>query len=222
MVKVGEAFAIISGSSRRPGCGNIRSDVDARVASWVIYGGLEEVTHRVGSRPAPDSEDDVTRAEQVAVELALRGGARGLLAPMKTFASARRRMGSSRGSASGWRSRDGWVGARLDTRAARGQPVRARGGQRLWPYRATSRQRGMAHRRARSPDALRSPDGEQIWRRRRRRLPARKVGRPSGLEQDRPSRSDADAVVDERAGHRRISGLRQGGRTQRGGQEGFS
>jgi TetR/AcrR family fatty acid metabolism transcriptional regulator len=74
VVEVGEAFAIIQRIIEEgQAAGSLRSDVDARVASWVIYGGLEEVLTGWVLGRLPDSEDDVTRAEGVAVELALRG-----------------------------------------------------------------------------------------------------------------------------------------------------
>jgi len=74
VVEVGEAFAIIQRVIEEgQAAGSLRSDVDARVASWVIYGGLEEVLTGWVLGQLPDSEEDVTRAEQVAVELALRG-----------------------------------------------------------------------------------------------------------------------------------------------------
>jgi TetR/AcrR family transcriptional regulator, fatty acid metabolism regulator protein len=74
VAEVGEAFAIIQrviveGQSS----GAFRRDLDARLASWVIYGGLEEVLTGWVLGQLPDSEDDVGRAEQVAVEIALRG-----------------------------------------------------------------------------------------------------------------------------------------------------
>jgi hypothetical protein len=53
--------------------GTFRDDVDARLASWLLYGGLEEVLTGwvMGGLPADDGE--VARAEQTAVDLALRG-----------------------------------------------------------------------------------------------------------------------------------------------------
>jgi TetR/AcrR family transcriptional regulator, fatty acid metabolism regulator protein len=74
VVEVGEAFAIIERVIEEgQAAGSLRSDIDARIASWVIYGGLEEVLTGWVLGQLPDSEDDVARAEQVAVELALRG-----------------------------------------------------------------------------------------------------------------------------------------------------
>ena len=49
------------------------ADVDARLASWIFYGGLEEVLTGWVLGQLPDGEDDVARAERTAIELALRG-----------------------------------------------------------------------------------------------------------------------------------------------------
>jgi TetR/AcrR family transcriptional regulator, fatty acid metabolism regulator protein len=74
VVEVGEAFAIIQRVIEEgQAAGSLRSDVDARTASWVIYGGLEEVLTGWVLGQLPDGEDDVTRAERVAVEVALHG-----------------------------------------------------------------------------------------------------------------------------------------------------
>jgi TetR/AcrR family transcriptional regulator, fatty acid metabolism regulator protein len=72
--EVREAFAIVQrvveqGQSE----GAFRRDVDPRLASWIVYGGLEEVLTGwvLGQLPAGDEE--VARAEQTAIELALGG-----------------------------------------------------------------------------------------------------------------------------------------------------
>jgi TetR/AcrR family transcriptional regulator, fatty acid metabolism regulator protein len=72
--EVGEAFAIIQhvieeGQASRA----FRRDVDARLASWIFYGGLEEVLTGWVLGQLHDSEEDVTAAERVAIEIALRG-----------------------------------------------------------------------------------------------------------------------------------------------------
>jgi TetR/AcrR family transcriptional regulator, fatty acid metabolism regulator protein len=71
---VREAFAIVErvieeGQAQ----GTFRADVDAQLASWIFYGGLEEVLTGWVLGQLPDSEDDVARAERTAIELALRG-----------------------------------------------------------------------------------------------------------------------------------------------------
>ena len=71
---VREAFAIVqrvieAGQTE----GTIRPDVDPRLASWLFYGGLEEVLTGWVLGQLPDGEDDVARAERTAIELALHG-----------------------------------------------------------------------------------------------------------------------------------------------------
>jgi AcrR family transcriptional regulator len=71
---VREAFAIVqrvieAGQAER----TFRADVDARLASWIFYGGLEEVLTGWVLGQLPDGEDDVARAERTAIQLALRG-----------------------------------------------------------------------------------------------------------------------------------------------------
>lgn len=75
--EVREAFAIVErvieqGQSE----GAFRRDVDPRLASWLFYGGLEEVLTGWVLGQLPDGADDVARAERTAIELALRGLAR--------------------------------------------------------------------------------------------------------------------------------------------------
>jgi TetR/AcrR family fatty acid metabolism transcriptional regulator len=71
---VREAFAIVQ---RVIEAGQVewtvRPDVDARLASWLFYGGLEEVLTGWVLAQLPDGEDDVARAERTAIELALHG-----------------------------------------------------------------------------------------------------------------------------------------------------
>ena len=71
---VREAFAILQRVIEEgQSTGVFRRDLDARLASWVVYGGLEEVLTGWVLGQLPDGEDAVTRAERTAVELALRG-----------------------------------------------------------------------------------------------------------------------------------------------------
>jgi TetR/AcrR family transcriptional regulator, fatty acid metabolism regulator protein len=53
--------------------GSFRDDVDARLASWIFYGGLEEVLTGWVLGQLPDGEEDVARAERTAIEIATRG-----------------------------------------------------------------------------------------------------------------------------------------------------
>ena len=74
VTEVREAFAIVErvieqGQKQ----GTFRADVDAQLASWIFYGGLEEVLTGWVLGQLPDGEEDVTRAERTAIELALRG-----------------------------------------------------------------------------------------------------------------------------------------------------
>ena len=71
---VREAFTILQRVIEEgQSTGVFRRDLDARLASWVVYGGLEEVLTGWVLGQLPDGEDEVTRAERTAVELALRG-----------------------------------------------------------------------------------------------------------------------------------------------------
>ena len=71
---VREAFAIVQRVIEAGQVeGTIRPDVDARLASWLFYGGLEEVLTGWVLAQLPDGEDDVARAERTAIELALHG-----------------------------------------------------------------------------------------------------------------------------------------------------
>jgi TetR/AcrR family fatty acid metabolism transcriptional regulator len=53
--------------------GTFRTDVDARFASWVVYGGLEEVLTGWVLGGLPDGDDAVARAERTVTDLARRG-----------------------------------------------------------------------------------------------------------------------------------------------------
>jgi AcrR family transcriptional regulator len=53
--------------------GSFRADVDPLLASWLVYGGLEEVLTGWVLGGLPDGEEHVALAEQTAIELALGG-----------------------------------------------------------------------------------------------------------------------------------------------------
>jgi len=53
--------------------GAFRREVDARIASWLVYGALEEILTGWVLGQLPDGEDDVRRAERTVVEVALHG-----------------------------------------------------------------------------------------------------------------------------------------------------
>ena len=71
---VREAFAIVQRVIEEgQASGAFRRTLDARLASWIFYGGLEEVLTGWVLGQLPDSEEDVARAEHTAIDLALRG-----------------------------------------------------------------------------------------------------------------------------------------------------
>jgi TetR/AcrR family transcriptional regulator, fatty acid metabolism regulator protein len=72
--EVREAFSIVERvieQGQREGA--FRRDLDPRLTSWLVYGGLEELLTGWVLRQLPDSDDDVDAAERTAIELALRG-----------------------------------------------------------------------------------------------------------------------------------------------------
>jgi TetR/AcrR family transcriptional regulator, fatty acid metabolism regulator protein len=72
--EVREAFAIIQRVIEQGQAdGSFRTDVDARLASWIVYGGLEEVLTGWVLGQLPDGDEEVARAERTAIELALGG-----------------------------------------------------------------------------------------------------------------------------------------------------
>jgi AcrR family transcriptional regulator len=74
VLEVREAFAILERViGEGQATGEFRRDVDPRFASWIVYGGLEEVLTGWVLGGLPDAEDDVTTAETTAIDLALRG-----------------------------------------------------------------------------------------------------------------------------------------------------
>jgi TetR/AcrR family fatty acid metabolism transcriptional regulator len=72
--EVGEAFAIVQRVIEQGQAeAAFRQDLDARLASWIVYGGLEEVLTGWVLGQLPDGDEEVARAERTAIELALRG-----------------------------------------------------------------------------------------------------------------------------------------------------
>ncbi|MCE3287418.1 MAG: TetR/AcrR family transcriptional regulator [Gaiellaceae bacterium] len=72
--EVREAFAIVQRVIEEgQAAGDFRADLDPRLASWIFYGGLEEVLTGWVLGQLPDSEEDVGQAERVAVEIVFRG-----------------------------------------------------------------------------------------------------------------------------------------------------
>ena len=71
---VREAFSIIQRVIEEgQASGAFRSGVDARLASWVVYGALEELLTGWVLGQLPDSEEAVSRAERTLIEVTLRG-----------------------------------------------------------------------------------------------------------------------------------------------------
>ena len=72
--EVREAFAIVQRVIEEgQAAGDFRADLDPRLASWIFYGGLEEVLTGWVLGQLPDSEENVGQAERVAVEIVFRG-----------------------------------------------------------------------------------------------------------------------------------------------------
>ena len=72
--EVREAFAIVQRVIEEgQAAGDFRPDLDARLASWVVYGGLEEVLTGWVLGQLPAGDDEVARAERTAIDVALRG-----------------------------------------------------------------------------------------------------------------------------------------------------
>jgi TetR/AcrR family transcriptional regulator, fatty acid metabolism regulator protein len=71
---VREAFSIIQRVIEEgQAAGAFRSGVDARLASWVVYGALEEMLTGWVLGQLPDSEEAISRAERTLIEMTLRG-----------------------------------------------------------------------------------------------------------------------------------------------------
>jgi hypothetical protein len=74
MDEIVESFAAIQEIVERGQAdGTIRADLDARLASYVFYGGVEELLTGWVLGRLPDSEEDVARAERTLVEIVTGG-----------------------------------------------------------------------------------------------------------------------------------------------------
>lgn len=72
--EVREAFAIVQRVIEQgQAAGAFRPDLDARLASWIVYGGLEEVLTGWVLGQLPDGDEEVARAERTALEIVRRG-----------------------------------------------------------------------------------------------------------------------------------------------------
>lgn len=80
--EIREAFLtierVIEGGQR---AGELRADVDRRLASWIFYGGLEEILTGWVLGQLPDGDEEVARAERTVVDVVCGGlAARGATA----------------------------------------------------------------------------------------------------------------------------------------------
>jgi hypothetical protein len=67
---VREGFAVIQRIVEQGQAdGLFRDDIDPRLASWVVYGGLEEVLTGWVLGQLPDGDEEVARAERTIVEV---------------------------------------------------------------------------------------------------------------------------------------------------------
>jgi len=72
--EIREGFQIIQRVIERGQAdGSLRSGIDPRLASWIFYGGLEEVLTGWVLGQLPDGDEEVARAERAVVDV-LRGG----------------------------------------------------------------------------------------------------------------------------------------------------
>jgi AcrR family transcriptional regulator len=72
--EIGEAFRTIERViGRGQADGVFRSDVDARLASWVLYGALEELLTGWVLGQLPDGDEEVARAERTVVDVVCGG-----------------------------------------------------------------------------------------------------------------------------------------------------
>jgi TetR/AcrR family transcriptional regulator, fatty acid metabolism regulator protein len=74
MDEIGESFAAIQEIVERGQAdGSIRADLDARLASYVFYGAVEELLTGWVLGRLPDTDEDVARAERTLVEIVTGG-----------------------------------------------------------------------------------------------------------------------------------------------------
>ncbi len=81
--EVREAFLVIERVIERGQAeGVFRTDVDARLASWIFYGGLEEILTGWVLGQLPDGDEEVARAERTVVDVVCGGLAAGAAVPV--------------------------------------------------------------------------------------------------------------------------------------------
>jgi TetR/AcrR family fatty acid metabolism transcriptional regulator len=71
---IGRGFAVIQGVIEQGQAeGVFRSELDARFASWVVYGGLEEILTGWVMGRLPDGDEEVARAERTILDVVCGG-----------------------------------------------------------------------------------------------------------------------------------------------------
>ena len=71
---IGQGFAVIERVIEQgQGEGVFRAELDPRLASWVVYGGLEEILTGWVMGRLPDGDEEVARAERTIVDVVLGG-----------------------------------------------------------------------------------------------------------------------------------------------------
>ncbi len=72
--EIAQGFALIERViAEGQASGEFRSDLDARLASWVVYGALEEILTGWVLGQLPDGEEEVARAERTVVDIVCAG-----------------------------------------------------------------------------------------------------------------------------------------------------
>jgi TetR/AcrR family fatty acid metabolism transcriptional regulator len=68
--EIGEVFAAVERVVERgQATGEFRSDLDTRLATWILYGAIEEILTGWVMGQLPDDDDEVARAESTVVQL---------------------------------------------------------------------------------------------------------------------------------------------------------
>jgi len=70
VAEIGQAFRAIERIvARGQEAGELRADVDPRLASWILYGAIEEILTGWVLGQLPDGDEDVARAERTVLEV---------------------------------------------------------------------------------------------------------------------------------------------------------
>ena len=71
---IGRGFEVIQGVIEQGQAeGVFRAELDARIASWVVYGGLEEILTGWVMGRLPDGDEEVARAERTILDVVCGG-----------------------------------------------------------------------------------------------------------------------------------------------------